>query len=255
MKTCIHFNSLRHEILINEKTRLAHKLRFLFFSKFFYNNTLFITYHMVSDLLTEVCNENMIIYGRYLELKERLEERKKNVEFVQSDREEYMTEALETQTSDNEATQEQRTRVKKWRNGKKRNTKVKNTDKSQGEETDRSNKSNRSNKKSKKAKEKEILEKCRQQEPPAKFVIAVGDKTVEDTKKILWTQVVSKNKAPKIKEIVKLKGGDILITPADEGTRDTIKALANEGFGITQTNNHLPKIIIYDVDNIYHLKS
>lgn len=106
----------------------------------------------------------------------------------------------------------------------------------------------RKNKKNKKDKEKEILEKCRMQEAPIKFVIASGDKTAEDTKKILWSQVVSKNKAPKIKEIVKLKGGDLLITPADEKTREAIKELAKEGFGITQSGNYLPKVIIYDVD-------
>lgn len=37
---------------------------------------------MVNDLLTEVCSENMIINGRYLELKESLEEKKKKVEFI-----------------------------------------------------------------------------------------------------------------------------------------------------------------------------
>jgi hypothetical protein len=56
--------------------------------------------------------------------------------------------------------------------------------------------------------------------------VSTGDKTVEETKKILWTQVVSKNKAPKIKEMVTLKGGDLLITPADESTKEAIVSIA-----------------------------
>lgn len=80
-----------------------------------------------------------------------------------------------------------------------------------------------------------------EQEVPVKYVVSVGDKTVGETKKVLWSQVVSKNKAPKIKEIVKLKGGDLLFTPADEKTKETIKELAKEGFGITQSGNYLPK--------------
>lgn len=39
---------------------------------------------LVSDLLTEVCAENMIIYGRYLKLKEKVEDKKKKVEFLES---------------------------------------------------------------------------------------------------------------------------------------------------------------------------
>jgi hypothetical protein len=107
---------------------------------------------------------------------------------------------------------------------------------------------NKKKKKTKKVKEKEILDKCRVQEAPVKYVVSTGDKSVEETKKILWSQVVSKNKAPKIKEIVTLKGGDLLITPADENTKEAIVSIAKEEFGIKETGSLLPKVIIYDVD-------
>lgn len=40
----------------------------------------------------------------------------------------------------------------------------------------------------------------------------------------------------------------MLITPADDNTRNVIESIANEGFVITKTGARLPKILIYDVD-------
>ncbi|KAE9523197.1 hypothetical protein AGLY_016430 [Aphis glycines] len=48
--------------------------------------------------------------------------------------------------------------------------------------------------------------------------------------------------------MVTLKGVVLLITPADESTKEAIVSIAKEGFGITETGNYLPRIIIYDVD-------
>jgi hypothetical protein len=59
---------------------------------------------------------------------------------------------------------------------------------------------------------------------------------------------VAKNKTPKIKGIVTLKGGDLLITPADDRTKEAIKNIAAEGFGIAQVGNYLPNVIVYDID-------
>jgi hypothetical protein len=110
-----------------------------------------------------------------------------------------------------------------------------------GAEASSSEKAKDKKTKSKKAKEMEILEKCREQEAPVKYVVSTEDKTVEETKKVLWTQVVSRIKAPKIKEIITLKGGDLLITAADESTKEAIVSIAKEGFGITQTGAICPR--------------
>ncbi|KAE9543416.1 hypothetical protein AGLY_002216 [Aphis glycines] len=196
----------------------------------------------------------MIIYGRYLELKERLEEKKKKVEFEIPSVKQTTSDinSAELVTTDIE---EGTSNTKKGKRMRKRKTKAESkesTKRSDAEDSGRDSGSERSKtetiKKSKKEKEKEMLDKCRSQAAPVKFIVATGDKTIEDTKKILWTQVVSKNKTPKIKELVTLKGGDLLITPADEKTKETIKSIAEEGFGITQTGNFAPKVIIYDVD-------
>jgi len=210
---------------------------------------------MVNDLLTEVCSENMIIYGRYLELKERLEEKKKKkVEFEIPSGKQTTSDinSVELVTTDNE---EGTSSTNKGKRKKKGKTKAENKESTKGSDTEKSGRDSGSErsktgsiKKSKKEKEKEMLDKCRSQAAPVKFIVATGDKTIEDTKKVLWTQVVSKNKPPKIKELVTLKGGDLLITPADEKTKESIKSLAEEGFGITQTGNLAPKVIIYDVD-------
>jgi len=222
---------------------------------------------LMNDLVTELCLENIHYIRRYTELKrmyDELEDSRKKVGFVSplppsTARRNLAEENLTTDT-ETETTKKKR----KSRKKKKKNTAA--TDKevstsvarpqAHNTDTDAPNlgteasrpMARTSSSRNKKEKEKEVLDKCRAQVAPIKFVVSTGDKTVEDTKKLLWTQVVSKNKAPKIKELVTLKGGDLLIIPADDKTKEAIKSLAVEGFGITQTGSFLPKVIIYDVD-------
>lgn len=216
---------------------------------------------MVNDLLAEVCSENMCIFGRYLELKEAVaaEEKKKKVEFASPVASGHRQMAREIATTDTETDQPGSSRPKRVRKRKNKNKGSKTSSdggsstrasEAENQETSESRLSSRNSSRglTKKQKEKEILDKCREQAAPVKFVVATAGKTVEETKKLLWTQVVSENKTPKIKEAITLKGGDLLITPADDNTREVIERIANEGFGITKTGARLPKILIYDVD-------
>lgn len=169
-----------------------------------------------------------------MELKKNTEDKKKKVEFIATG---------ETSTQDNTENNEQQAPKKKSKRKKKKAvfdtrsgqssaiSETEDTDINSGAEASSSGKAKDKKKtKSKKAKEKEILEKCREQEAPVKYGVSTEDKTVEETKKVLWTQLVSRIKAPKIKEIITLKGGDLLITPADESTKEAIVSIAKEGF-------------------------
>lgn len=136
---------------------------------------------MVNDLLTEVCSENMIIYGRYLELKERLEEKKKKVKFEIPSVKQTTSDinSAEIVTTDNE---EGTSNTKKGKRKRKRKTKAESkesTKRSDAEDSGRDSGSERSKtgtiKKSKKEKEKEMLDKCRSQAAPIKFIVATGD--------------------------------------------------------------------------------
>jgi hypothetical protein len=130
---------------------------------------------MVSKLLTEVCTENMIIYGRYLELKENAEEKKKKVDF---------TDIGETTASENVENKEKQELRKKRMKKRKRaisgatsgqSSGVSETEDNiaSGTDVEASEKENgkKKKKKSKKAKEKEILDKCREQEAPVKYAV------------------------------------------------------------------------------------
>ncbi|XP_022164208.1 uncharacterized protein LOC111029501 [Myzus persicae] len=223
---------------------------------------------LLNDLVTELCLENMHHVGRYTELKrmyDELEESKRRVEFVSPlpvANPRRVRNLEENLTTDTEAETIKKRRKPKKK--KKRTTAVTDGEgstsagRSQAHITDtdvatsgteRSRpKSLTSSSRKKKEKEMEILEKCRDQAAPVKFIVTTGDKTTEETKKLLWTQVVSKNKAPKIKDSIVLTGGDLMITPADDDTRAAIESLAKEGFGIQKTGAWLPKVIIYDVE-------
>ncbi|XP_060843818.1 uncharacterized protein LOC132923859, partial [Rhopalosiphum padi] len=222
---------------------------------------------LMNDLVTELCLENIQYIGRYTELKrmyDELEDSRKKVGFVSplppSTARRNIAEDILTTDTEMETTKKKRKSKKK----KKKNTVA--TDKegstsaarpqahttdtdapNSGAETSRSM-VRTSSSRGKKEREKEILNKCREQTVPVKFIVNTGDKTTEETKKLLWTQVVSKNKASKIKDSVVLSGGDLMITPADDTTREVMESLAKEGFGIQKTGAFLPKIIIYDVE-------
>lgn len=211
---------------------------------------------MINELITDIYAENMCIFGRYLELKDAAVDNRKRVDFAsplpkQKERFERITEEIQTSDTDTEGPKKNRRRRKK--------KSVESQAQSSGAETAQSGTdtgaatsgtegSRPGSRNKSKKKEKEILEKCREQDAPIKFVVTTGDKTAEETKKILWTQVVAKNKAPKIKQTVVLQGGDLLITPADEDTRTAMESLVKEGFGITKTGARLPRLIVYDVD-------
>jgi len=221
----------------------------------------------MNDLVTKLCVENIQYIGRYTELKrmyDELEDSRKKVGFVSplppSTARRNIAEDILTTDTEMETTKKKRKSKKK----KKKNTAA--TDKegstsaarpqahttdtdapNSGAETSRSM-VRTSSSRGKKEREKEILNKCREQTVPVKFIVNTGDKTTEETKKLLWTQVVSKNKALKIKDSVVLSGGDLMITPADDTTREVMESLAKEGFGIQKTGAFLPKIIIYDVE-------
>lgn len=225
-----------------------------------------------SDLdkgVTELCLENIHHVGRYTELKrlyEETEETKKRVVFTSplpppTHRKVRMEE--ENVTTDTET--EARTRSKRPKAKKKKKNAVTNDNigsaseaRTQTEATDTERATSgtdmsrplslTSRSRRNKEKEKEILDKYREQAATVKYIVGKGDKTTAETKKLLWSQVVSKNKAPKIKNSVTLSGGDLMIIPADDETRAAMETLFKEGFGIEKRGSFLPKVIIYYVD-------
>lgn len=213
---------------------------------------------MINELIAEICAENMCILGRYLELKEAAADNRKKVDFApplpkQKERFERTTEEIQTSDTDMEGPKKNKRRRKKKAEDSQAQSLGAETAQP-GTDTEAATSgtggSRPGSRNNSRKKEKEILEKCREQDAPIKYVVTTGDKTAEETKKILWTQVVAKNKAPNIKQAVVLQGGDLLITPADEETRTAMESLVKEGFGITKTGARLPRIIIYDVDRL-----
>lgn len=114
---------------------------------------------LVSELLTEVCNENMIIYGRYLELKENIEERKKKVEFLETGKESTYQVTKENNEKSEQKMKKPRKKKKKANDDKSGQSSViseTDTDIASAVETNGTEKAkSKKNKKSKKEKEKE----------------------------------------------------------------------------------------------------
>jgi len=180
---------------------------------------------LLNDLVTELCLENIHHVGRYTELKrmyDGLEENKKRVDFASPlplPIPRSVRAVDDNFTTDTETEQSKKTKKPKKKK-KKSQTATSNVEFSAPASSSRRNntetdgatsgndkprpKSLTSGSKKKKEKEKEILEKCRDQVAPVKFIVTTGDKSTEETKKFLWTQVVSKNRAPKIKDSVTL---------------------------------------------------
>jgi len=262
-KACFHQRKARELTMYFEKFKTTTKKKLNASN----NSELDKGVELLNDLVTELCLENMHYIGRYTELKrmyDELEDNRKRVGFASPL---PLTTARRNIVKDNLTTDTETELTKKKRkpkNKKKRNTAATDEEGSistvrcQAHTTDvdapnsgtdaSMTKVSTSSSRGKKEREKEILNKCREQTVPVKFIVNTEDKTTEETKKLLWTQVVSKNKTPKIKDSVVLSEGYLMITPADDKTRAAIESLANEGFGIQKTGAFLPNIIIYNVD-------
>lgn len=95
---------------------------------------------------------------------------------------------------------------------------------------------------------KEKTDKLKKIEPPKTFTVGVGNATIGDVKKTLWSDLLRKIDSPNIVSTRIMPKGDIQIIPADNATYEALKIISHERNDMKQNQKRLPMVMIHDVD-------